>query len=615
MPSTASAQPARSLFSGLALLQVARNLARRQGRSPIAWPWPAPRVSLFLTLAPRSGASTTRCSRALLLAYLWTYRRRFRAPAPIPCPLRRALLMAPPWLATMVFSPTASSASPTSRATTNGGDVEPRPDARGRPAPASCWIDEAERPARAPVRRRFLGARLHVRRAGGPDLPAGCCLLRPGDRRVPPGEAPAEWPWTIAFRGLGAPLARPPSRSYATRTTCWSAGRPGARGLRRCARGGALARGIPGPRRRAARECAGLRWTLPEATARIPCFYRSYRSEAAPRLPGTRRAGPSSMAEVAVIACRSWSLGRVHKRATLRAYESTKGRGMPPACDAHGGLTDRAAAADPEDRQRSSSDSRGVAGGKGRAEMSFTVGRFSRAASTRSGCFVCRDENEVLAFCTLAAYRGDGGGPLARPSCGKRERRPSSGTNGIFLLRPSLGLASGTRGSPRRSSPTPRSRNVDRARPQGAARARGRSPPSTRKARDSTGTRRSSQFKRKKFAPRWEGPATSGYPGPRPEPAPARGTTPWGPRPFGRGATAKPHHGPALRALALPRGRSRNRRPPSGRASGRFDAEGLFGPPRLRVGLPPRPGQRALRCSASPSTSRLGKAAKSAFSG
>lgn len=373
------------LFSGLALLQVARNLSRRKAL--------AHRVALlalgvsFVSHLGHGLSFHHSLVAGALLAYLWVYRRRFQARAD-PQSMRQALLMAPV-LAALVFTYGIVGLRHLEGSFEWNAGNSPVVEA----VRSGLLIDD---PGALPLTdhaARFLGslqiagwlARLYLL----------VLLLRPVIARTRL-EAPSE-AVERAFRAW----ARRSLATFAIGADKHHLLVAGGRGLVAYAvrAGVALAAGDPLASDEELAEsvtayiehCRSNGWT--------PCIYEA--SEEA--LPIYRALGLHGfkMAEEAVVDLPSFSLAG-GKRATLRAMVNKAARtGMTVVPYDRGKGPDPAIDAELEEISRDWLQSKRL------AEMGFTVSRFSLDALDSVRVFLCKGEGKVVAFCTWRPYRGD----------------------------------------------------------------------------------------------------------------------------------------------------------------------------------------------------------------
>ena len=373
------------LFSGLALLQVARNLSRRKA---VAY-WVAV-LALTVSFASHLGHGISlhhSLVAGLLLAYLAIHRRRFHARTD-PHSLQLALSMAPVLAALVLFYGVAGLRSLEPQFEWTAGHSTVLEAARSGLLIAEPGVDP-----RTELAARFLGslqiagwiARFYLL----------VLLLRPvmAKARL---EAPAEAA-QAAFRAW----ARRSLASFALDGDKHHLLVAGGRGLVAYAvRGGvALAAGDPlaaedemkGSVQAYLDHCRSNGWT--------PCIYEASED----RLPLYLALGLRGfkMAEEAVIDLASFSLAG-GKRATLRAMVN-KAAKQGLAVIAY----ERATGADPAIDAQLEEISCQWLGEKRLAEMGFTVGRFSLEALDSVRVFLCKEGERVVAFCTWRPYRGD----------------------------------------------------------------------------------------------------------------------------------------------------------------------------------------------------------------
>ena len=373
------------LFSGLALLQVARNLARRKA---LAY-WVAVlalSVSFVSHLGHGFGLHHSLVA-ALLLAYLAFFRRLFHARTD-PQSLRRALAMAPVLGAVVLAYGVVGLLSLQPQFDWTAGHSVVVEAVRSGLLIAEPGVDP-----RTELAARFLGslqiagwiARFYLL----------VLLLRPVMARTRKG-APAEAA-QAAFRAW----ARRSLASFALDGDKHHLLVAGGRGLVAYAvRGGvAFAAGDPlaaedemqGSVQAYLDHCRSNGWT--------PCIYEA--SEDALPIYHALGLRGFKMAEEAVIDLASFSLAG-GKRATLRAMvnkAAKQGLAVVPY--------DRAAGREPEVDAQLEEISREWLGEKRLAEMGFTVGRFSLQALDSVRVFLCKEGERVVAFCTWRPYRGD----------------------------------------------------------------------------------------------------------------------------------------------------------------------------------------------------------------
>lgn len=373
------------LFSGLALLQVARNLSRRKA---LAY-WVAV-LALSVSFVSHLGHGLSlqhSLIAAVLLAYLTVHRRRFHARTD-PQSLERALAMAPALGGLVVVYGIVGLLSLEPQFVWTASHSAVLETAR-----AGLLITEPGVEPRTELAARFLGslqiagwmARLYLL----------VLLLRPVMARTRL-EAPAE-----AAEAACRAWARRSLASFALDGDKHHLLVAGGRGLVAYAvRGGvALAAGDPLAAEDEMRvsvqayldHCRSNGWT--------PCIYEAS-EEMLPLYHALGLRG-FKMAEEAVIDLATFSLAG-GKRATLRAMvnKATKQGLVVTAYD-------RATDADPEIDAQLEDISRLWLGEKRLAEMGFTVGRFSREALDSARVFLCKEGEKVVAFCTWRPYRGD----------------------------------------------------------------------------------------------------------------------------------------------------------------------------------------------------------------
>jgi len=373
------------LFSGLALLHVARSLARRK---TLAHRVAALALGVSCVSHLGHGLSLHHSIVAgLLLAYLWVYRRRFQARAD-PQSARQALLMAPVLGALVLVYGFVGLRGLETQFAWDPGNTPLLEAAR-----SGLLIGDAGVLPTTPHAARFLGsleiagwlARAYLL----------VLLLRPVIARTRL-EAPAEVVQR-AFRNW----ARCSLASFAVEGDKHHLLVAGGRGLVAYAvRGGvALAAGDPLCSKTELAESVHAYLEHCRSNGWIPCIYEASQEA----LPVYRAQGLSAfkMAEEAVIDLRSFSLAG-GKRATLRAmvHKVTKQ-----------GLTvtayDRASGPDPVIDAELEEISREWLLGKRQGEMGFTVTRFSLDALGGVRVFLCKEGERVVAFCSWRPYRGD----------------------------------------------------------------------------------------------------------------------------------------------------------------------------------------------------------------
>jgi lysylphosphatidylglycerol synthetase-like protein (DUF2156 family) len=398
------------LFSGLALLHVARSLARRK---TLAHRVAALALGVSFVSHLGHGLSFHHSIVAgLLLAYLWVYRRRFRARAD-PQSARHALVMAPVLGAVVLLYGVVGLRSLEAQFEWNAGNCPLLEAAR-----SGLVIDDAGVEPTTALAARFLGsleiagwlARLYLL----------AMLLRPVIARTRL-EAPAALV-EKAFRSW----ARYSLASFAVEGDKHHLLVAGGRGLVAYAvRGGvALAAGDPLASEGELSESVHAYVEHCRSNGWIPCVYEA--SEAA--LPVYRALGLSTfkMAEEAVIDLSSFSLAG-GKRATLRAMVNKAARqGLTVA------LYDRAAGPDAEIDSSLETISREWLGSKRQGEMGFTVTRFSLEALDGVRVFLCRDADRIVAFCSWRPYRGDRAVVL---DLMRKRQDATSGTMDLLLAR------------------------------------------------------------------------------------------------------------------------------------------------------------------------------------
>jgi len=461
------------LFSGLALLQVARNLSRGKA---LAW-WVAVlalAVSMVSHLGSASGLHHA-AAAGLLLAWLLVSRRRFRARTDSRS-LRRAWLMAPV-LGTIVVAYGAAGLS----ALHEQFDWHGAPSLWPEAVRAGLLVVEPRVEPQTERAARFLGS---VEIAGWlARTYLLVLLLRPviARRRL---EAPKD-----AVEGAFRSWARRSLQSFALAGDKHHLLVADGRGLVAYAVRGsvALAAGDPlAPREELTRSlatyvehCRGNGWT--------PCIYEaSLETLVAGRSLGLKG---FKMAEEAVVDLPAFSLAG-GARASLRAMVNKATRlGLTVERYDRGGLSDAALDAQIEE----------ISGdwlaGKRLGEMGYSVSRFSLHALDSARVFLCRDRERVVAFCTFKPYRG---GQAVVLDLMRRRPDAASGTMDLLLARALQSL---------------RGEGLVEASLAGAPLANVEAPRGLpervtalafRKLGAFYGYRSLFQFK-KKFAPRWEG--------------------------------------------------------------------------------------------------------------
>jgi lysylphosphatidylglycerol synthetase-like protein (DUF2156 family) len=373
------------LFSGLALLHVARSLARRK---VLAHRVAALALSVSFVSHLGHGLSFHHSIVAgLLLAYLWIYRQRFQARAD-PQSARQALVMAPVLGALVLAYGFIGLRSLEAQFEWDAGNTPLLEAAR-----SGFVIDEAGVDPRTPLAARFLGsleiagwlARAYLL----------VMLLRPVIARTRQ-EAPAE-AVERAFRNW----ARGSLASFAVEGDKHHLLVAGGRGLVAYAvRGGvALAAGDPLCSAEELPESAHAYLEHCRSNGWISCIYEA--SEEA--LPVYRALGLHAfkMAEEAVIDLPTFSLAG-GKRASLRAMVNKVTKQGLTVAD-----YDRAARPDPRVDAQLEEISEEWLLGKRQGEMGFTVTRFSLAALDGVRVFLCLEGERVVAFCSWRPYRGD----------------------------------------------------------------------------------------------------------------------------------------------------------------------------------------------------------------
>jgi phosphatidylglycerol lysyltransferase len=400
------------LFSGLALMHVARSLARRKA---LAHRVAALALGVSLVSHLGHGLSIHHSIVAgLLLAYLWIYRRRFQARAD-PQSAHQAFLMAPVLASLVLVYGFLGLRNLEAQFEWRAGGTPLVEAAR-----SGLLIDDAGVDPLTPLAARFLGsleiagwlARAYLL----------VMLLRPVIARTRL-EAPRE-AVDRAFRNW----ARCSLASFAVEGDKHHLLVAGGRGLVAYAvRGGvALAAGDPLASREELSEsvhayvehCRGNGW--------IPCIYEA--SEEA--LPVYRAQGLRAlkMAEEAVIELPSFSLAG-GRRATLRAMVNKAARqGLTVA------TYERASRPDALIDAKLQEISHEWLLGKGQGEMGFTVTRFSLEALDGVRVFLCREAERIVAFCSWRPYRGDRA--VVLDLMRKRQDAPSGAMD--FLLARSL---------------------------------------------------------------------------------------------------------------------------------------------------------------------------------
>ena len=373
------------LFSGLALLQVARNLSRRKVLA--YWVAVLALAVSFLSHLGHGFSLHHSLIAGLLLAYLVVYRRRFHARTD-PQSLQRALAMAPVLGALVLIYGGAGLSTLKPQFEWTAGHSVLLEAARSGLLIAEPGVDP-----QTELGARFLGslqiagwiARLYLL----------VLLLRPVIARTRlgvPGEAAQ-----AAFRAW----ARRSLASFALDGDKHHLLVAEGRGLVAYAvrAGVALAAGDPlaaedemrGSVQAYLDHCRSNGWT--------PCIYEASEDT----LPIYRALGLRGfkMAEEAVIDLASFSLAG-GKRATLRAMvnkAAKQGLAVVPY--------DRLTGADLAIDAQLEEISRGWLAEKRLLEMGFTVGRFSLEALDGVRVFLCKEGEQVVAFCTWRPYRGD----------------------------------------------------------------------------------------------------------------------------------------------------------------------------------------------------------------
>jgi phosphatidylglycerol lysyltransferase len=398
------------LLSGIALLQITRNLSRHKA---LAW-WVAV-VALSVSLLSHAGRAfdlQNSLVAALLLVYLAVFRRRFTARSD-PASLRQALLMAPVLAATVWVFGAVGLADLREQYTWDDGNTPALESARS----GLLILDPGVEPATAHAA-RFLGA-LQV--AGwAARFYLLVLVLRPvilRRRQEAPEEAIARAVREHGRHSLAAFAAQEDKHHLVV---------AGGRGLVAYAVRGHVALAAGDPICAAAdlepctREwldhCRQNGWT--------PCVYEA----AEEGLPVYRRLGLRTlkMAEEAIVDLSSFSLAG-GKRAALRSMVHKVTRM---------GLTvrryDRAGASEPAIDEQLEEISEEWLAEKRLGEMGFSLGRFSLEALDDAFVFLCMSGERMIAFTSWRPYRA---GRAALLDLMRKRKDAPSGTMDLLVAR------------------------------------------------------------------------------------------------------------------------------------------------------------------------------------
>jgi phosphatidylglycerol lysyltransferase len=405
-------QPSRAvlLLTGLALLQVTRNLGRRKA---LAW-WVAVSALAISILTHMGRAFDVHHALvdALLVAYLVAFRGRFTARSD-PASLRQAALMAPVLAAAVWAFGYAGLLDLRARYAWEPGNGPAREAARSGIVIAKPRVEPL-----TPVAARFLGA---LQLAGwSARLYLLVLVLRPVILRrrqsVPADEL------TRAVRAHGhhslAALAAQDDKHHLRVA--------GGRGLVAYAVRGrvAFAAGDPlcadGDLEPATREwlehCRRNGWT--------PCLYEA----AEARLPVYRRLGMRCLktADEAIVDLASFSLAGGARAALRSMVHKVERLGLSVE------RYDRAQGADDALDEQLAEISAEWLAGRRLGEMGFSLGRFSFDTLDRAFVFVCRDGARVVAFTSWRPYRD---GRAALLDLMRRRRDAPSGAMDLLVVR------------------------------------------------------------------------------------------------------------------------------------------------------------------------------------
>ena len=403
------------LLSGIALLQITRNLSRHKA---LAW-WVAV-VALSVSLFSHVGRAFDlhhSLVAALLLGYLAVFRRRYTARSD-PASLRQALFMAPVLAATVWVFGAVGLADLREQYTWDDGNTPALESVRS----GLLILDPGVEPASAHAA-RFLGA---LQIAGwAARFYLLVLVLRPvilRRRQEAPEEAIARAVQEHGRHSLAAFAAQEDKHHLVV---------AGGRGLVAYAVRGhvALAAGDPLCAETDLEPCTREWLDYCRHNGWTPCVYEA----AEEGLPVYRRLGLRTlkMAEEAIIDLSSFSLAG-GKRAALRSMVHKV---------THMGLTvrryDRAAAPEPAIDEQLEEISEEWLAEKRLGEMSFSLGRFSLESLDDAFVFLCMNGERVIAFTSWRPYRA--GGAALLDLMRKRKDAPS-GTMDLLVARALEGL-------------------------------------------------------------------------------------------------------------------------------------------------------------------------------
>ena len=461
------------LLSGIALLQITRNLSRYKA---LAW-WVAV-VALSVSLFSHVGRAFDlhhSLVAALLLGYLAVFRRRYTARSD-PASLRQALFMAPVLAATVWVFGAVGLADLREQYTWDDGNTPALESVRS----GLLILDPGVEPASAHAA-RFLGA---LQIAGwAARFYLLVLVLRPvilRRRQEAPEEAIARAVREHGRHSLAAFAAQEDKHHLVV---------AGGRGLVAYAVRGhvALAAGDPLCAETDLEPCTREWLDYCRHNGWTPCVYEA----AEEGLPVYRRLGLRTlkMAEEAIIDLSSFSLAG-GKRAALRSMVHKV---------THMGLTvrryDRAAAPEPAIDEQLEEISEEWLAEKRLGEMSFSLGRFSLESLDDAFVFLCMNGERVIAFTSWRPYRA--GGAALLDLMRKRKDAPS-GTMDLLVARALEGLhAAGLEEASLANAPLANVGEPRRGLEKGVALL-------FESLNSFYGYKNLFQFK-KKFAPRWEG--------------------------------------------------------------------------------------------------------------
>ncbi len=403
------------LLSGIALLQITRNLSRYKA---LAW-WVAV-VALSVSLFSHVGRAFDlhhSLVAALLLGYLAVFRRRYTARSD-PASLRQALFMAPVLAATVWVFGAVGLADLREQYTWDDGNTPALESVRS----GLLILDPGVEPASAHAA-RFLGA---LQIAGwAARFYLLVLVLRPvilRRRQEAPEEAIARAVREHGRHSLAAFAAQEDKHHLVV-----AAGR----GLVAYAVRGhvALAAGDPLCAETDLEPCTREWLDYCRHNGWTPCVYEA----AEEGLPVYRRLGLRTlkMAEEAIIDLSSFSLAG-GKRAALRSMVHKV---------THMGLTvrryDRAAAPEPAIDEQLEEISEEWLAEKRLGEMSFSLGRFSLESLDDAFVFLCMNGERVIAFTSWRPYRA---GRAALLDLMRKRKDAPSGTMDLLVARALEGL-------------------------------------------------------------------------------------------------------------------------------------------------------------------------------